>query len=205
MKLDALKNTKLAESLIDLSGIEDIDDNVKSKLATLIGIYASGFKLTETNFNQTIVNDRKNRNTLNFTNSLLDLEIGAHVYETHQNKNVRVIVITYTIADKFYIERQNETANSKELIHFTLYFDDPATEIDGEMEHAGKVKEIVSNFVKWYFQISGAAGKIKLISGTYNMVDGYFDSSENRFTAVAGDFYVARDAMDTNIQSRILK
>lgn len=205
MKLDALKNCVLTESSINLSEIEDIDDNVKSKLAALIGIYASGFKLTETNFNQTIVDSRRNRNILKFTNGLLDLEVGAHVYEVNNKKDVKILSVSYSIAEKFYINRQNETTNSKKLINFTEYFDDLVNEIDRLMEHAEKTKEIVSNFVKWYFQIAGNAGKIKLIGGNYNLVDGYFSSSENRFTAIAGDFCVDQDAMDTNIQSRILK
>ena len=206
MKLDALKNCVLTESSINLSEIDDIDDIAKSKLETLIGIYASGFKLTETNFNQTaFVDNKRNRNILKFTNGLLDLEVGAHVYNVNNKKDVKILSVSYSIAEKFYINRQNETANSKKLINFTEYFDNLVNEIDRLMEHAEKTKEIVSNFVKWYFQIAGNAGKIKLIGGNYNLVDGYFNSSENRFTAIAGDFCVDQDAMNADITSRILK
>lgn len=48
--------------------------------------------------------------------------------------------------------------------------------------------EYIDDFNKWYFEMSGEFGQVKLFVTSYNVLDGYHRGGDKRIVAYAGDF-----------------
>ena len=133
-----------------------------------------------------------------FHNGLVEMQVLTYISTKKTEEQYINVGVKVDVNEKLLIEGAD---NSTTLINAFAYFDNSRPEF--EMKKMEAINASIQEFADWYFDISGEYGKVKLIGGTHNLVDGYSRGGEQRFTAVAGDFHCESDGSNSEAQKRI--
>lgn len=123
---------------------------------------------------------------ITLSNGLLDANLILYSSDKDQVANYGGLKIYLTLNDSVRLPRNNkyDSPSTGELITGLKFADNP----EGIEETVQQIVEYIEDFNKWYFEMSGEFGQVKLFVTAYNIIDGYHQGGDKRIVAYAGDF-----------------
>lgn len=190
-----MKLEKLFESSIDFTSIKgSVSSEVYEAFEESMKVLTKGLIFDR---QESATNDHV---SFYFHNGLLEMQVYTYVSNKKNDDQYVNLGVKVDVSKKLLVETKD---NSSSLINTFTYID--AQSIETQMKKVETINKHIQEFVDWYFDLSDEYGKVKLIGSSYNLVDGYHRSGEQRFIAVAGDFHCVSDSSDDETQKRIFK
>lgn len=166
-----------------------------------IGNTLKGFRMSEGTYeNPEDSHDGRGRIEFDFTDGLVDLALKASTSEDDGKITFSFLMVTAKVQQKYMLDVKD---NKSDITYFAA-FSKGDSGFDEKLE---TFKKAVDDFVEWYFDMSGQYGKIKLFKTHYNVIEGYHDSNQPRFIAIAGDFMCSSEVSDVKpmkVEPRVL-
>ena len=176
---------------------EDEAENIKKAIDGV-----KHFKFVEESIeNPEDSHDGRGRIEMTFSDGLLNANIIISTSKDESGKmELGFLMCSAKVLPKYLVDTKD---NRPDLTYFSHF-----SRGDGKLdEKIATFKKATSEFVDWYFDMSGVYGKVKLFRTHYDILDGYHDSNKPRFVAIAGDFLCTdeiSDAKPMKVEPRVL-
>ncbi len=181
--------------------ISQFTENEVQNIKKIVESFKSYRLSEETVDNPEDAHDGIGRIVLRFSDGLIEIVLTISTSESDGKIEFRFLMVSGKVLPKYLV---NVKDNRPDITYFSLFNRHDQAEFAEKLSLFNKA---IDDFIEWYFDLSGTYGKVKLFKTFYNVVEGYHDSNQARFVAIAGDFMCTDEVGGTRamkVEPRIL-